>query len=182
MYGLLHTYSEDNVPYIKRFRLTLDVSDIMFTTDVNSKFEFIRRGNRRLGGIQEVSAPVSVPGVERSSNGHQIILLFLRVHLATETVRVDGREVGSGDVAGPVELLREDVAQEGDVVGHAADDVLVQGLDLLLDRLVARLGVRDQLADHWVVVDGDFGALFDARITTHLNKDQHLSKYYTKFI
>ena len=55
-------------------------------------------------------------------------------------------------------------AQEGDIVAHAMDDVGVQGCAHDVQGSSARGAVRDQLADHGVIVHADLAALLHAAV------------------
>ena len=95
---------------------------------------------------------------------------FLRAgqRLALEAVQVDLGEILGADVALDKVRFRDNVAQQGDVVCHAADHVVVQRRAHLLQRDLVRLAVRDELANHGVVVDADLASLFDTAVAAHV--------------
>ena len=112
--------------------------------------------------------------VDGGAETDEVVLLGGRERFALEAVRVDLVEIVGAYVALDEVLLGDKVAQQRDVVRHAADHVVVQRLLHGFERARSIGSVRDQLADHRVVVDADLAALLDAAVAAHVGHGQRL--------
>ena len=66
----------------------------------------------------------------------------------------------------PARMLH-DRREKRNVVADAFDGEGIERIGLRVDRLLARLGVGDELGDHRIVVEGDFAALEHAGVVAH---------------
>eukprot|EP00050_Salpingoeca_kvevrii_P020708 m.101869 g.101869 ORF g.101869 m.101869 type:complete len:422 (-) comp8978_c2_seq1:355-1620(-) len=102
--------------------------------------------------------------VHKGGGADKLTLLVLAELVAVEALGVDLGDKVCGDIAADEAGLADNVAEKGDVVVDAADDVRVEGALHLLDGVLAVLAVGDELADHGIVVHADLAALDDASV------------------
>jgi len=95
-------------------------------------------------------------------------LLYLRYgttfSLTVEAIGVLLGQVLGGELAFLESLVAVDIAQEGNVVCDAFDDIRVERIEHDRQSLRTVLAVRDELADHGIVVHRDLRTLDDTRV------------------
>eukprot|EP00760_Papus_ankaliazontas_P031590 PhM_4_TR5351/c0_g1_i1/m.88449 len=90
--------------------------------------------------------------------------LFSGQDVTLEAFRVPLGQVLRRELAGAVDVVVNDIAEEADVVADAADDVRIEGGGHAVETLIAVLAPRDELGDKGIVVDTDLAALQNAAV------------------